>query len=85
MACVDRVRAVDWSDHGGLLRGRIGRGIANFNFAAKSWLTVGKVTSVMSPSPQLGFVVRTPRYACVAPGGHGILRLAQDDNKGKSG
>jgi hypothetical protein len=25
---VDRVRTVDWSDHGGLLRGRIGRKVS---------------------------------------------------------
>ena len=88
MACVDRVRAVDWSDHGGLLRGRIGRGIANFNFAAKSWLTVGKVTSVMSPSPQLGFVggtLDTPESHRADMGSFALLRMtikeSQDDNK----
>ena len=33
LAGVDRVRAVDWSDHSGLLRGRIGRGAVDFSFA----------------------------------------------------
>ena len=34
---VDRVRTVDWSDHGGLLKDRIGRGRGNFRELRRDW------------------------------------------------
>lgn len=42
LAGVDRVRGVDWSDHGGLLRGRIGRMAADFSVGVRKTLDVGK-------------------------------------------
>lgn len=44
LAGIDRVRAVDWSDHGGLLGGRIGNLASNFSFAADKGYTLVSLT-----------------------------------------